>query len=149
MEPLNLPQGGTVYAETPAFIYTVEPHPAYAPLLRPLWEAAQAQSLGTITSELTLLEALVHPIRRQDIVLQAAYERLLLFTPEVKLLPLSQDVLREAARLWAAITGLRTPDALHAATALVAGCSMFLTNDIGFRRVPGLPLVILDDVLAA
>lgn len=149
MGSLILPLAGTVYVETPAIIYTVEPHPVYAPLLRPLWEAAQAQSLQIITSELTLLEALVHPLRRQDLVLQAAYERLLLATPEVKLLPLSQDVLREAARLRAVIPGLRTPDALHAATALIAGCTLFLTNDTGFRRVPGLPLVILDDVLAA
>lgn len=149
MGSLTLPSGGAVYVETPAVIYTVEPHPAYAPLLRPLWEAAQAQSIQIITSELTLLEALVHPLRRQDVVLQAAYERLLLSTQEVKLLPLTQDVLCEAARLRAVIPGLRTPDALHAATALLAGCALFLTNDNGFRRVPGLPLVILDDVLAA
>ena len=36
-------------------------------------------------------------------------------------------------------------DALHAATALAAGCSLFVTNDTDFRRVPGLPAVILDD----
>ncbi len=149
MGSLILPSGGTVYVETPAVIYTVEPHPTYAPLLRPLWEAAQTQSLQVITSELTLLEALVHPLRRQDAVLQAAYERLLLATPEVKLLPLSQDFLREAARLRAIIPGLRMPDALHAATALIAECALFFTNDTGFRRVPGLPLVILDDVLAS
>lgn len=149
MGSLNLPAGGTVYVETPAVIYTVEPHPVYAPLLRPLWQAAQAQSLQVITSELTLLETLVHPLRHQDSILQAAYERLLLSTPEVRLLPLTQDVLREAARLRAAIPGLRTPDALHAATALLVGCALFLTNDTGFRRVPGLPLAVLDDVLAS
>ena len=40
-----------------------------------------------------------------------------------------------------------TSDALHAATALNAGCVLFVTNDAGFRGVPGLPLVILDDLL--
>ena len=149
MASLQLPVGGKIYVETPVVIYTVEPHPSYAPLLRPLWQAVQAQSVQVISSELTLLEALVHPIRRKDSSLQAAYERLLLATPAVALLPLTQDILREAARLRAVIPGLRTPDALHAATALVAGCALFLTNDIGFRRVPGLPLALLDDVLAS
>ena len=148
MGSLILPSDGTVYVETPVVIYTVEPHPSYAPLLRPLWQAAQAQSLQIVTSELTLMETLVHPIRNRNSLLQAAYERLLLSTPEVSLLPLTQDVLREAARLRADIPGLRTPDALHAATALIAGCTLFLTNDAGVRRVPDLPLAILDDVLA-
>ncbi len=148
MGELKLPSGGTIYIETPVVIYTVEPHPTYAPLLRPLWEKVQSQSVQVISSELILLEALVHPIRRKDSSLQAAYERLLLATPAMTLLPLTQDILREAARLRADIPGLRTPDALHAATALVAGCALFLTNDTGFRRVPGLPLALLDEALA-
>lgn len=149
MGSLNLPLSSTVHVEAPAVIYAVEPHPLYAPLLRPLWQAVQAQSLQVISSELTLLESQVHPLRNRDTALQAAYERLLLSTPGVKLLPLTQEVLREAAHLRAATHGLRTPDALHAASALGAGCALFLTNDAGFRRVPGLPTVILDDVLAA
>ncbi len=78
MGSLNLPMGGTVYVETPTVIYTVETHPRYAPLLRPLWQAAQAQSLQVVSSELTLLETLVHPLRNRDSALQSAYERLLL-----------------------------------------------------------------------
>jgi len=66
-----------------------------------------------------------------------------------RLIGITEDVLREAARLRAIIPGLKTPDAIHAATALVHGCVMFITNDMGFRRVPNLPLVLLDDVLAA
>ena len=61
--------------------------------------------------------------------------------------PITQDVLREAARLRALIPGLKTPDAIHAATALVHGCALFVTSDVGFRRVPGLTLAILDDIL--
>ena len=57
--------------------------------------------------------------------------------------------LREAARLRATIPGLKTPDVIHAATALLNGCALFVSNDTGFRRIPGLPLVLLDDVLAA
>ena len=58
-------------------------------------------------------------------------------------------ILRESARLRADIPGLMTPDAIHAATALLHGCAFFVTNDNGFRRIPGLNLTILDDILAA
>jgi predicted nucleic acid-binding protein len=50
-------------------------------------------------------------------------------------------------RLRAAIPSLRTPDALHAATSRLRGCAQFLTNDDGFRKVPGLPVIILREVL--
>lgn len=100
-----------------------------------------------IGSELTLLETLVMPLRIADPLLVADYERLWQ-QPNTQLLPITQDVLREAAHLCAQITGLKTPDALHAATAILHGCALFVTNDNGFKRVPNLPLAILDEVLA-
>ncbi len=148
MGSLNLPAFGQVYVETPTLIYTVEHHPLYGPLLDPFWQAASAGQLIPISSALIITEALVMPLRNGNLPLQAAYEAAL-FSADLQLVPLTQEVLREAARLRAIIPGLRTPDALHAATALLAGCALFLTNDTGFRRVPGLPLVILDDVLAS
>ncbi|MCP4659359.1 MAG: type II toxin-antitoxin system VapC family toxin [bacterium] len=36
-----------------------------------------------------------------------------------------------------ATTGLKTPDALHGATALGAGTDLFITNDPHFLRIPG------------
>lgn len=148
MGKLILPTSGTVYVETPTLIYTVERHPVYGSLLDPLWRAALAGQVTPISSELIITEALVMPLRQGNLILQAADEAAL-FEADLVLLPLTQEILREAARLRAEITGLRTPDALHAATALVVGCALFLTNDIGFRRVPGLPLALLDDVLAS
>jgi predicted nucleic acid-binding protein len=38
------------------------------------------------------------------------------------------------------IRGLRTPDALIAATALIHGLALSTNNDKDFRRVPGLRL---------
>lgn len=88
------------------------------------------------------------PIRNGDSILIDAYN-LIFASPEMRLLPITHNVLVEAARLRATIHGLRTPDAIHAATALIEGCAMFVTNDVGFRRIPGLPLAILDEILAA
>lgn len=51
-----------------------------------------------------------------------------------------------AARLRAS-TGMKTPDALHAATSLAAGSTLFISNDEAFRRVADLPLALLDDLV--
>lgn len=145
MGSLTLPASGLVYLDANAVIYTVEKHPVYGPLLRPLWQAAQARAIEVVSSDLALMETLVGPLRSGDTLLEQTYEQALLGT-DLRLLPLTHAILREAARLRAT-TRLKTPDAIHAATALYAGCVLFITNDVGFRNVVGLPVVILNDLL--
>jgi predicted nucleic acid-binding protein len=145
MGALTLPAAGLVYLDTNPIIYSVETHPVYGPLLLPLWQAAKANTIEIVSSELVLLETLVGPLKAGDAALASAYE-LLFQQAQTRLLPITQTVLREAARLRAT-TRLNTPDALHAATALQAGCALFVTNDLGFRGVASLPLVVLDDLL--
>jgi len=36
---------------------------------------------------------------------------------------------------------------LHAATAKLNGCTLFITNDAGFKRIPELTTMVLDDLL--
>lgn len=146
MGSLALPGSGLIYLDTQILIYTVERHPIYEPLLRPIWQAVQAQTLEAVSSELALMETLVGPMKTGNTQLQLDYEQALLGT-DLRLLPMSVPVLREATRLRATVPGLRTPDALHAATALLVGCDLFLTNDAIFRRIPQLSTVILDDVV--
>jgi hypothetical protein len=55
MGPLILPAAGPVYADAQIFIYSVEKHPIYAPILRPLWEAVARGDLEVLSSELTLM----------------------------------------------------------------------------------------------
>jgi len=145
MGALSVPTSGIVYVDTMTVIYTVERYSAYWPLLEPLWQAAQSGTIEIVSSELTLMETLVGPLKYGDAKLENAFEQALLGT-EVRLFPITQPILREAAHLRAT-TKLRTPDALHAATGLQLACVQFVTNDVGFRAVPSLPLVILDDLL--
>jgi predicted nucleic acid-binding protein len=56
------------------------------------------------------------------------------------------DVLRDAAQLRAD-TSLKTPDAIHAATALAQGCVQFITNDPAFRRITGLNVVVVSELI--
>ena len=147
MAVLSLPASGVVYVDTSIVIYSVETHAVYWPVLKSLWEAARNGAITAISSELIVLETLVGPLRKRDSRLVSAYDQLFQ-SPDLRVVPISQVILRKAANLRAGIPSLRTPDALHAATALVAGCTAFVTNDRGFVQVPRLPVVILDDIAA-
>ena len=120
----------------------VEP---YRTLLEPMWQAAQDGDLTIVSSPILVIEALVKPIRDGNREIELQY-RELFAANEVRLLEASYEVFEDAARLRAE-TGLKTPDALHAATALRADCALFITNDADFRRVRGVPIVVLDDLL--
>ncbi|MBX9257525.1 PIN domain-containing protein [Desmonostoc muscorum CCALA 125] len=67
----------------------------------------------------------------------------------MQLIPISQTILREAASLRASTPSLRTPDAIHIATATTSGCTQFLTNARQLRTATNLPVVILDEVLTS
>jgi predicted nucleic acid-binding protein len=140
---LNVPLAGIVYFDAPIAIYTVANDTRYMPVLRQFWSAVGSGSITPITSELTLLEVLVHPLRNRDVKVQQDFERLL--DAPVRLLSIATDVLRKAAELRAASAHLRTPDAIHAASAVLRGAKTFLTNDAKLKTLSGLNVVLLDE----
>lgn len=146
MGSLALPPSGLVYVDTMTVIYAVEKIEPYKSFLDPLWLAAQAEQFSLVTSELTWLETLTKPMRDRNITLEALF-RAFLTAKEISLVPATLSIWEQAARLRG--LGLKTPDALHAATALTVGCTLFLTNDTVFSRVPGLPVTILSTAIAS
>ncbi len=147
MGTLNFQSSSLVYVDAQIIIYSIEKFPNYFPTLEPMWLKLKTGELRLMTSELTLLETLVMPLKQADIKLVQTYEELLLGT-DIQLISISQKILRDAATLRAT-TNLKTPDAIHATTALSTTCAFFLTNDRAFRNVPNLSAIILDDVIAS
>lgn len=145
MGQLSFPPLAKVYLDTAPIIYSVEKHADFWQILIPLWNALKAKEIEVFTSQLTLLETLVQPIRQNNKSLIAAYESLLTKT-DVKLEPISLAVLRQAADFRAA-NNLKTPDAIHASTAIAANCSYFVTNDNGFKRLSNFNVVVLNEII--
>jgi predicted nucleic acid-binding protein len=142
--PLSVPPGGPIYLDTNCIIYSVEHIAPYAGLLLPVWQGANAGRYLLVTSSITLLEVLVGPLRSGDGQLAVGYRQLLQHTTELRLVPISDLILERAAQIRATAR-LRTPDAIHAATALSEGCTLFLTNDPAFRRVASLTVAVLSE----
>ena len=142
---MRLPSHGPIYLDTSAIIYSVERNEPYLTLLAPVWQQAEAGQFILVCSELAITETLVRPIREDNESLEADFWAVFA-APEVQLVPATRQLWEDTARLRAR-TGLKIPDALHAATSLRAGCALFITNDADFRRVAELPTVVLDDLL--
>lgn len=144
MGPLTLPERGPIYMDACGFIYSVERIEPYRTLIEPVWLQAEAGQFTVVTSELSIMETIVKPLRDGDAVLQRLF-RDLLNSSEVRLVPATR-ALWEAGAAIRADLNLRTPDALHAATSIQEQCSLFVSNDSAFRRVPSLPVVVLDEL---
>jgi predicted nucleic acid-binding protein len=91
------------------------------------------------------VEVLVQPIRDGNDALAREYREILRSSSALKVAPVSAEIAGEAARLRA-IFGLRTPDAVQLATAVISQAAAFLTNDADFSklRVSGLEILVLD-----
>lgn len=138
---------GPTAVDTAAFIYLIEEDAAFLPIVLPLFTEADDGKRVLVTSALTLLEVLVVPYRAGNAQLAERYEMLLTRSRGLRLIDISRDLVRAAAQLRATI-GVKTPDALQLAAALLAGCKTFVTNDRRLPAVPGLKVLQLSAYVA-
>jgi len=137
---------GPVALDSSIFIYFIEEHPLFLPVVEPLFSSVAARHVAVVTSSLTLLEVLVRPLRANLPALAAEYEQILTRSSGITLVPLDLPLLRLAANLRAT-SGLKTPDALQLAAALGSGCGVFFTNDERIPQVPGLRVLRAKDYI--
>ena len=144
MGTLEIPASGEVYVDANIDIYAVERIEPYFTLLGLLWHTASVGTISIVTSELTWLETLTKPLRDQDTRLAALF-RDFLSVAEVTLLSTTLAIWEQAAQLRG--LGLKTPDAIHAATALHQQYCLFVTNDSIFQRVSNLSVTLLNTLV--
>jgi len=113
-----------IFLDSCLAIYLVEENTAFVGKLENAL-AANSDAVFCI-SPLTEMECLIMPMRRQNNVLITKFEN---WFQTLKILTMESEVFRKAAQLRADFSSLKTPDALHLATALHHNCDEFWTND--------------------
>ncbi|MBI3799662.1 MAG: PIN domain-containing protein, partial [Deltaproteobacteria bacterium] len=93
----------------------------------------------------SLAECLVKPLELGQSSIVQTYLGFLQPRRFLTIVPITRDLLIEAAKLRAT-TRLKLPDAIHAATARWQNCTFFVTNDDRFRVVPGIQMLHLRDL---
>lgn len=140
-------QGVTsIYIETAPLIYYVEENPRYLAPMDTIINAIEQSNLVAMSSVITLTEVLSHPIKLGNHRLEQQYQDILVNGESFQLISVNIQIAQEAARLRARY-GLRTPDAIHVASALYAQCQAFLTNDKAITKVNELRVLLLDELI--
>jgi predicted nucleic acid-binding protein len=130
-----------VYLDANVFITAVEATDEISDAVWRLLESfPDGDGITFHTSELTLAEVLVQPLRDNDRQRESDYRNLIMDNETILTRPVDREVLVRAASLRASARQLDQrrlilPDFVHAATALGADCGWVLTAD---RRFPAL-----------
>ncbi len=135
-----------VHVDSMVVIYFIERNPDFRPVVRPLFELLDAGELLGISSYITLLEILVHPIRKGNLGLAQQYRDTLVQSDNFSLFPVDQTIAEEGARIRARYE-FRTPDAIQLATAVRQQADVFVTNDKQLKRFDRLEVLLIDDLV--
>ena len=130
--------------DTMIFIYHFEDHPLFAPLTEPLFEAIDRGELLAEVSVLLAGEVLAGAKKAADSEMLLRYRHILGEFPNLTLHETDMQVMDKMSDLRVAYE-LKTPDAIHMATALLNGAQALVTNDAGLKRVSELDVLVLED----
>lgn len=134
-----------LYIEAAPLVYYAEENLKYVERVEAIITAVEVAPIEAVSSVITLTEVLTHPLRLGQIHYAQEYRDILLHNSGFRLLPVTESIADSAASLRARYN-LRTPDAVHAATAIRAACDAFLTNDRNMRRITELRVLVLDEL---
>ena len=128
-----------IYLDSSVIIYLVEQPPAfYSAVIN--WLAANPGDL--LSNELARLESLVIPVRTGNVALVADFEDFF----QSAVLPLGhldRPVLDRAIEIRARFPKIKTPDAIHLASAVELGCDVLLTNDADMKLFSGIKVDLI------
>lgn len=130
-----------IFLDTNFFIYLIQGTGPQAERTKYLLNAFSLRRDEILTSVMTLGELLVQPMRMGDSVLVEKYRKIMR-SPGITVLPFLENGAEAFARVRMD-KNIKPPDAIQLATAAIAGCDLFLTNDDRLTRValPGIHFV--------
>ncbi|MGD9731604.1 MAG: type II toxin-antitoxin system VapC family toxin [Desulfamplus sp.] len=144
MEWLNSLHGKTIGLDTSPLIYFIEENQKYIENVRLFFEQMDKGNFLVVTSTITLLEVLVHPLRNNNRELVKEYRDILLNSKLVTL-EVSSAIAEKAAALRA-LYNIRTPDAIQISAAIDAGATHFFTNDVRLSPIQEIEILSLDSI---
>lgn len=130
-----------VFLDTSPVIYLIEQPPLWGPKSTARIKALLVGGERLAVSDLVRMECQVGPLKRNDTLLMAKFA-VFFASPDVQVLSISGAVCDRAAIIRAQY-GFKPLDALHLATAVENGCSLFLNNDSRLSKFPDIPSHVL------
>ncbi|NCN58975.1 VapC toxin family PIN domain ribonuclease [Candidatus Roizmanbacteria bacterium CG22_combo_CG10-13_8_21_14_all_38_20] len=123
-----------VYLDTSIYIYLFENNPRFAADSEQIFLDLVQQQTTIIASTLLITELLVAPIKEKQLELARIYKYLDDHIPGLEFIPLTREISILSAELRAKYN-LKTPDAIHLATALATNTQLFITADKKIKNI--------------
>ncbi len=133
------------YLDACVAIYYVEHHPTLYPRVKAALFRPGGEDVSPVFSDLTRMECRVPPLRQQDQQLLGRYDAFF-GLPDSGHAVMDVAVFDLATELRAQ-HGIKTPDALHLAAAIHAGCDEFWTRDARLAKAATgrIALIVFDE----
>ncbi len=138
-------QGQRVYVDTNIFVYFFEQHERYFDAVVLFFKLFNSGLSLAYTGDAVVAEILYRPYQLNDMVRVSEIKIFFGDAEMITVLPHSTKVFELAAEL-SPKRGMKLIDALHYATAAIAGCSFILTNDAGFSSGGEIEVIYLNDL---
>jgi predicted nucleic acid-binding protein len=140
-------RGQRVYVDTNVFIYFLERHDRYFESVVPFFQLFNDGLSIAYTGDAVVAETLYKPYQVNDTLRVSEFKEFFSNDEFITVLPHTKKVFELAAEL-SPKRGMKLIDALHFATAALAGCKFILTNDQGFTSSESMEVILLDTLLA-
>jgi predicted nucleic acid-binding protein len=139
-------QGQRVYVDTNVFIYFLERHERYFDGVAPFFQLFNDGQSIACTGDAVVAETLYKPNQINDALRVSEFKEFFNNDEFITVLPHTTKAFELAAAL-APQRSMKLIDALHYATAALAGCKFFLTNDQGFTSRDAIEVIHLENVM--
>ncbi len=130
-----------LYLDASAIIYAVEGAASVRQTVLDHIRQVENSRGKVLTSRLSRLECRVHPLRRNDAALLAVYDHFFA-RHSLDVGDITSSVIERATDLRARLN-LKTPDAIHVATAIELQADVILTGDRDFTRCTDVNVVVV------
>ena len=139
-------QGRRVYIDTNVFVYFLEKHEQYFDVVVPFFKLFEEGVSLAFTGDAAISEILYKPYQIGDVMRVSEFKAFFANDEFITVLPHTTKVFELAAEL-SPRRSMKLIDALHYATAALAGCNFILTNDAGFISKDEIEVIYLKDLL--
>lgn len=137
------------FIDTAPFIYFIEKNennPQYYDKVRNFFYYCYNNDVDLVSSVITVEEYMVFPYKIHSREYIDLFEKLVTAL-KAEIYIIDERAAKKAAQIRAEYKGFKAMDALQLATAVIAGCDMFLTNDKQLRQFKEIKCVTVDELL--
>lgn len=132
-----------VFVDTSPFIYYLQHNDLYYSDMKLFWERYAVCNF--VTSSVTITEYLTYPYCHNDLKMIDAFY-FFIDGMDIKIRSIDKEIAEKAAKIRAEYRFFKTMDALQLATACIAGCDLFLTNDKQLRQFGEIRCITVEEL---